>query len=68
MKKKINSVTNVCAGYSQSDVQFFAIVQNLYMTLNNSLRWSFHSISVSESHATVFHGAVISLFFHSFSA
>lgn len=61
--KKISSVTNVCAGYSESDIQFFAIVQNLYMTLNNSLRWSFHSVPVSDSCATDFHGAGISLFF-----
>lgn len=44
IKKKINSVANVCAGYSESDNQFFAIAQNLYMTSNNSIRWSSCSI------------------------
>lgn len=44
MKKKVSSVTNVCAKYSESDTQFFDIALNLYMTLNNSLRWASCSI------------------------
>lgn len=43
MKKKISSVTNVCAGYSASDTQFLATAQSL-CTLNNSLGWSPRSV------------------------
>lgn len=38
-KKRISSVTNVCAGYSGSDTQVFAVAQNWCLTAN-SHRWS----------------------------
>lgn len=39
-KKRISSVTNLCAECSGSDTQFFAVAQNWCLTVNISHRWS----------------------------